>query len=475
MGYYDNKNLIKKALIFGFFLLFFILLGNSSSYCSFNFTGLDTNDYELPDLPDVINNDTHFFVCRTVGTDANNKHIYKILANNNLDGFQGMVNNTYHKYLFLYNGANGYSSSSNLYYTCRDGDTSWTLQTLEMNNNNSNYNLYITGFSTSETLIYSTDDVYSYNQSNKPSNITTLPIYAQNNKINVVQVLPTIENNSSTIENWSFKGLVINFNDVGAEWVENNIHYEPNWWELQIDFQGVVYSLRLDDYFVIKNDFSSGSVIVVPKNQISQFFNIRNGDEITFTLVHYKFINNRQFRIYNLPTYTFTLTTEEEEEINQDSQTQAINNINNNLQQTNQSINNLNNTQQQTNNKLDNIDNTLTDSTVDSDVADDLLANSEIVINDPTGLDNIFMILYNAFCTDEIQNCTLTIPFVNKTITLNRQNISARFPTAVTSIVGLCVWGIIGLFVLKDIRGIINKIKEGNIENTSGDVKKEVL
>lgn len=83
--------------------------------------------------------------------------------------------------------------------------------------------------------------------------------------------------------------------------------------------------------------------------------------------------------------------------------------------------------------------------------------------------------LYDAFCTNEVQDLTFTIPFTNKQVTINSSNISDNFPEEIKNIVGVFVWGVVGLWVLKDIRSIIDKISEGSPEDVGSDVKKEVL
>lgn len=94
---------------------------------------------------------------------------------------------------------------------------------------------------------------------------------------------------------------------------------------------------------------------------------------------------------------------------------------------------------------------------------------------DNTGIDRLFQMLYDAFCTNEIEDLTFTIPFTNKQVVIGTNNISDNYPPAVKNIVGVFVWGVVGLYVLKDIRSIIDKISEGSPEDVGSDVKKEVL
>lgn len=97
-----------------------------------------------------------------------------------------------------------------------------------------------------------------------------------------------------------------------------------------------------------------------------------------------------------------------------------------------------------------------------------------ILTQDP-GIEVLFTKLYNAFCTDEVLDVDLTIPFLNTEFTISSASISSFYPQTLTAIVSVFVWGMIGLYIIKDVRNMINKISVGNVENVSSDVKKEVL
>lgn len=90
--------------------------------------------------------------------------------------------------------------------------------------------------------------------------------------------------------------------------------------------------------------------------------------------------------------------------------------------------------------------------------------------------------------TGEPQYIELTIPFTNNTIKISPYSVYGRWwlsdddnptdNTAITivrNLMGSVWWFLIGYWVLKDIRGTINKVAEGNIENASSDIKKEIL
>lgn len=96
-----------------------------------------------------------------------------------------------------------------------------------------------------------------------------------------------------------------------------------------------------------------------------------------------------------------------------------------------------------------------------------------LTVNDNTGLDGAFNILYNAFCNDSVKAFTVTIPFVNETFTINTNTFN--FPEPLRNIISVMVWGMISLWVIKDIRNMVNKMSEGSPEDVGSDVKKEVL
>ena len=92
-----------------------------------------------------------------------------------------------------------------------------------------------------------------------------------------------------------------------------------------------------------------------------------------------------------------------------------------------------------------------------------------------TGVDKLFSMLYDSFCTDNVVNVNTTIPFTNDTFTISSEQISSFYPESIKSIVNMFFWGMLGLFIIKDIRTSLDKMSQGNIEHVSSDVMKEVL
>lgn len=279
---------------------------------------------------------------------------------------------------------------------------------------------------------------------------------------------PYITTSSSTIENWSFDNLDINGGDVSPYWQNINqtpIYYQNYRFYLEVTTNGLTYSTDIYKYVTIDDD-NKKFTISIPRYALSNSFNLYDNQTISFYL-RMKAIINSTGEVYeddgfDLGTYTVVLTAQEITDINNDSDKFVQSSIEQN--------------QQETNEKLDDLNNNINNSNIDDSNVEDFgnLGNS-FNANDVSGIDQLFQVLYNAFCTDEIQALVFTIPFTNKQVTINTTNISSYFPQQIKSIVGIFVWGIIGLWVLKDIRTTINKISEGSPENVGSDVKKEVL
>ena len=284
----------------------------------------------------------------------------------------------------------------------------------------------------------------------------------------------------TTIPTWSFDNLVINTGTITPYWVYNQegVSNRLRDFNLEITYEGVVYTLDLDNYITTYDN--NYAIFNIPKNVLSNNFNIYNGYNISFDLI----VNpddepnsTGTWSSYSLGTYTLTLTTEEEEQINSDSTKQVIGAIDSGINNLNNSITNLDNTQKETNTKIDNLTDTITDSSVDSNEADSIFSNfgQGMVITDNTHLEQLFLMLYNAFCNNQVVGITFNVPFTNQQVTINSDTVSSFYPQQVVTIANLFVWGMIGLYIIKDIRTMINKTAEGNIENISSDVKKEVL
>ena len=137
----------------------------------------------------------------------------------------------------------------------------------------------------------------------------------------------------------------------------------------------------------------------------------------------------------------------------------------NNLQN---SVDNLNQTQQETNDFLK-------DDTVD----DSNFELPTVEVSDPTAnfFDTLFTGLYGAFTSTG--NKTISFKVINTDITINSSDFKfliadeftlLRYLLSTTWVVG------IGMFILKDIRSMIEKIKNGDIEGIAkGDIKADMV
>lgn len=224
-------------------------------------------------------------------------------------------------------------------------------------------------------------------------------------------------------------------------------------------YDGVSYNVPILDSYIIPDDYNN-FVIQIPRNALTPNFNIENGKTFSYYVAIKPFYDT-EYYLYT-GQLVYDLSSEQVDSINADSEKYTQSQILAEQQKTNESINNLNNS--------------ITDSNVDNDNIDEFSNfGGDFNVTDETGIDQLFQMLYNAFCTDEVQDLTFVIPFVNKEVTINANNISNNFPESIKNIVSVFVWGFVGLWVLKDIRSIIDKISEGSPEDVGSDVKKEVL
>lgn len=381
-------------------------------------------------------------------------------------------------------GTSPYIVNSTVPTTITNVATAIAYSEYTYNSNTGIYNATYKGFVGQPISIASGDFIcYSYQQVKVGSSSGEL--YLNSHTINTRYVGEPITEpsitNSSNVASWSFDNLIIDSGHVTGHYsiTEDGVIYQyVRDFKLEITYQGVVYTIDLRPYMSV--DINDKATFTIPKNELTNHINLYNGNTIMFDLFVQPDDNPNStgnWSTYSLGTYTLSLTTEEEEQINSDSQKQVLGDINSSIQETNISINNLNNAQEETNNKIDNLESSITSSNYNSSDLSNTMHNfgNGFVVTDNTHLEELFTMLYNAFCNNQVVNLTFTIPFVNKTVTISSANISANYPTQLVTVVHLFVWGTIGLYIIKDIRSMINKMAEGNIENISSDVKKEVL
>lgn len=283
-----------------------------------------------------------------------------------------------------------------------------------------------------------------------------------------VPTVPFIENNSSTIIDFSFDNLIINCLDLSS-----NDYYEL---EFTYPSNSTIINGNIDQF---KTTEDNNLIFIIPKSWITQNIVIRSGATITFDLIRY----HRQEpsvteERYPLGSYTLSLTPEQEEDINEDSNKQLLSDINNTQQQTNNKLDNLNSSQQETTQAVENLENTITDTNIDNSSINLPTDNSNDITQE--GLNGIFTSIYNAFCIGEPQDIVFPIPFTNKNITLKpnyvRQMLTDSGANWVITIIEAFWWYLISRFIIKDITNKITKIKSGNIENIeNSNIKGDML
>lgn len=271
---------------------------------------------------------------------------------------------------------------------------------------------------------------------------------------------PFIENDSSTINNWSFDYLKINSGSIGYVY-DNPITGTTSYAivNLKYTYNGITYTQQISSGY-ISNWSTTNFIVEFPRTSLLNSVNIENDKSVDFYLeVKKDYVSDI---IYSLGTYTFALTTDEQEQIQQDSDKALQGEILG--------------AQQETNNKLDNIENTITDTSVPPDSDFDL---PTIEVNDSTAnfFDTLFTGIYNAFNTNE--DTTISFTIFSKTITINSADFrmlnDSRF-TILRNLLESSWYFAIGYMILKDIRHIFDKIKTGNIENAvSNDIKADMV
>lgn len=151
------------------------------------------------------------------------------------------------------------------------------------------------------------------------------------------------------------------------------------------------------------------------------------------------------------------------------------NNPNNSSSETNQDLSGLQNSISGTTQAVEETNNFLQDTTVDDTQFD----MPTVEVNDPTAnfFDTMFTGIYNSVTTDEDK--TIILPILGSNISVNSAdfNVLQASEWSLLRVILSAMWTIgIGLYILKDIRKMIEKIKDGNIENvTNDDIKADIV
>ena len=147
----------------------------------------------------------------------------------------------------------------------------------------------------------------------------------------------------------------------------------------------------------------------------------------------------------------------------------------NSINGTTQAINNQTNAIEGTTQAVEETNDFLKDNTVDDTQFD----MPTVEVSDPTAnfFDTMFTGIYNAVTTDADK--TINVELLGNSFTINSADFNFLQGSAwsLIRIILNAMWVIgIGLYILKDIRKMIDKIKDGNIENvTNDDIKADIV
>lgn len=133
-------------------------------------------------------------------------------------------------------------------------------------------------------------------------------------------------------------------------------------------------------------------------------------------------------------------------------------------------------------NNVTNSINNVNDSINNDNVEDSSITMVEDTSENPTdsGFDNIFTIIYNAFCNTSSSPLTITIPYINESFSIQPNMLSNSLKkdsrlNAILVFIQSFWWFKISLFIFKDVNNYIEEFKNGNITTDDGNIKTEVL
>lgn len=114
-----------------------------------------------------------------------------------------------------------------------------------------------------------------------------------------------------------------------------------------------------------------------------------------------------------------------------------------------------------------------------SDVDTSGITNSDTTVDiTQDGFNSIFNTLQTYFTSNNGGSLTLTLPFVNKSITISKATVFGNFKqlSTIENFASLLWYFVISLYIVKSIQKMINKIKSGNLEDVvDNNVKADIL
>lgn len=145
-----------------------------------------------------------------------------------------------------------------------------------------------------------------------------------------------------------------------------------------------------------------------------------------------------------------------------------LNNVNNSINQGNQLQQEQNQLQQEQNDFLKDDNVGVDSSTLPSDTTENITSD---------GFNSIFQQLYTTFTSGSAQDVVITIPFTNKSFTINAKSVYGGANLGfIKTIIESFWYFVISYFIVQDIGKKINKIKSGDIEHVQEtNIKEDIL
>ena len=145
----------------------------------------------------------------------------------------------------------------------------------------------------------------------------------------------------------------------------------------------------------------------------------------------------------------------------------SLSNINDTISQGNQFQQEQNQLQQEQNDFLKNDNVSVDSSSLPSDTSQDITED---------GFNSIFQQIYNTFTSGASQDVVITIPFTDKSFTINANTVYGNVNLGfIKTLIEAFWYFVISYFIVQDIAKKINKIKSGDIEHVQEDNIKEDL
>lgn len=445
-----TRKYFKFILIFIIsFVLFFILNNNIVRAESSNFGNyIGFSDTEIEQFNTIISenkeNYDSFFV-RLIYNYSQSRYNYTL----------SFYNYNYAGRLFVSN----YNESTSRYHYILHSqyDGSNIIKTYGIINNNGTFELQEPAFQNNVYLGLST---YNYSDTTSYCLYTNRIVYTDNSFTNVffnggnnsiAFVEPYFITSNQQLTTFDFDYLQISGGSTKYTTTFLGQEYKAQL-TLKYIYNGVTTSIEILDDYISYNSSNNTWQINIPYNALTNSVVVRNGNIFRFVL-DYRLQNETGYSI-STDDLTYNLTTEQEENINAESNKQLQDAILNTGQQTNNNLNNINNNL--TNSNVDN----LTQNSLPQDTTSDITSD---------GVNGIFQSIYNAFCVGQPQDIIFPFPFTDKNITLSplyvRNALEGSGAGFIIIIIQAFWWYLISRFIIKDIMGKINNIKSGNIEN----------